>query len=157
MKLILISPWTVCGFLRTVLVGEQRRPKVQKVHGRESTCKQGSVVSELVRIVSTQGQWNVLVYELSATVIHLVACHAFAADISVWFAGKSYHGVGEKSKCHNGWVFAAWDFSLIGYTQREWEYWKKKMFPNHHRLQPGELYLYGLIRTAKYHFICISY
>lgn len=35
-------------------------------------------------------------YELSATVIHLVASHAFAADISVRFAGKSYHRDGEK-------------------------------------------------------------
>lgn len=35
MKLILISPWTACGFLRTVVPWrkKERRPKVRKVHG----------------------------------------------------------------------------------------------------------------------------
>lgn len=73
---------------------EERGRKVQKVDGRESTCERRSVVSARPNRCS-QGQWNVLVYQLSATVIHLVASHAFAADISVWSAGKSYRETGK--------------------------------------------------------------
>lgn len=54
----------------------------------------------------SQGQWNVLVYELSATVIHLAAHRAFAADISAWHRGKKLSRNGKNQRTALGLVFA---------------------------------------------------
>lgn len=105
--------------------------KYRKSTGVRARARQRLVVSELVRIVSTQGQWNVLVYELSATVIHLVARHAFVADISVWFAGKSYHGKRGKNRSATTDEFSRPEIPLSLVTHRENENIgkKKERFP----------------------------
>lgn len=47
----------------------------------------------------SQGQWNMLVYELSAAVIHLATRHAFVADISVWYLRGKKLASGGKNRC----------------------------------------------------------
>lgn len=88
-----------------------------------STCgARVGFVFQLVRIVSKLGSVERgCVYELSATVIHLVARHAwFAADISVArFAGKSYHETGKNRDATPDEFSRLQNFSFISDTGEE--------------------------------------
>lgn len=72
---------------------KERRPKVRKVHGgRERSARAskglGLCFNSSPESFSARVSGTLVVYELSATVIHFVARHAFAADISVRVCGK---------------------------------------------------------------------
>lgn len=156
MKLILISPWTACGFLRTVVPWrkKERRPKVRKVHGgrerraRASKGLWGLCFNSSPESFSARVSGTLVVYELSATVIHLVARHAFAADISVRVCGKKLSPRRDKKNPNatSDEFSRLENFSLIGDTRGEGGIleWKKEEKKNRNSFPP---YLIEVLRN----------
>lgn len=111
---------------------KERRPKVRKVHGgRERSARAskglGLCFNSSPESFSARVSGTLVVYELSATVIHLVARHAFAADISVRVCGKKLSPRRDKKNPNatSDEFSRLENFSLIGDTRGE-GYWNEK-------------------------------
>ena len=157
MKLILISPWTVCGFLRTVLVGEPASTKSTE-SPREWEHVQGK--GWLFQSSSESFQPRV-----SGTCL---CTNCPQLSFTSWLATRSWrifpYGLREKVITGNeGKIEVPQRMSFRGlrflfhwlHTERMRILEKKGTLRDHYQLQHGELHLHSLIHRAKYHFIYV--